>query len=73
MVDVPFLALSAPSTLPVSYLLLIISIQNQLSCCENIGIDHTLQAIQYEKQILPNCLGKFSNLSLVMFGVERVL
>ena len=29
--------------------LLTISIQNQLFCCENIGIDHALQTIQYEK------------------------
>ena len=54
------------------YLLLTIPIQNKLFRCENIGIDHILQAIQYKKN-LPNCLkgkyryllGEFSNTFVV--------
>ena len=45
-----------------------------------MGIDHTLQAIQYEKLNSPKLfkrkdgyhLGKFSNTSFVVFGAERV-
>ena len=43
----------SPSKFISINLLLTISIQNQLFCCENIGIDHTLQAIKYEKPISP--------------------
>ena len=32
------------------YLFLTISIPNKLFCCENMGINHKLQAIQYEKK-----------------------
>ena len=39
-----------------TYLLLKISIQNRLFCYENLGIDHTLQAIQYQKQNSPKLI-----------------
>ena len=64
------------------HLLLTVKIQNELIFCENIGIDHTLQAIQYEKKKSPKlfkrtgrigyCLGQLSNTSFVVFGAERV-
>ena len=73
------LTLSSPANI---YLLLTISIQNRLFCYESVGIDHTLQVIQYENQILQNCLklkgncghhiGKDSNASFVTFEAERV-
>ena len=46
------------------YLLLSISIQNKLFCCENIAIDNTLQDFQHEKQILPKCLKESVGTSL---------
>ena len=49
MFDKLYLTLSALASLINIHLLLTISVQNQLFCCENMGIDHTLQAIQYEK------------------------
>ena len=69
-----------PSKFINIHLLLTISIQNQLFCCENIRIDHTLQAIQYEKVNSPclkgkygyHYLGEFSNTLFVVFGAERV-
>ena len=43
------LSFFSPSKFINIYILLTISIQNKLFCCENIIIDHTLQAIRYEK------------------------
>ena len=80
MFDKLYLTLSAPASLINIHLLLTISVQNQLFCCENMGIDHTLQAIQYEKlnahKLLKGKyiyhLGEFRNTSFVVFGAERV-
>ena len=49
---------SRPSKFINVHLLFTISIQNQLFCCENIGIDYILQAIQYEKLHSPKLFKK---------------
>ena len=56
MFDKLYLTLSALASLINIHLLPTISVQNQLFCCENMGIDHTLQAIQYEKLNPPKLL-----------------
>ena len=62
------------------YLLLTISIQNRSFRFENMGIDHTLPAIHYEKKNSPKLflrnvwpwLGEFGNTSFVVIGAEMV-
>ena len=56
--------------------LLTIPTQNKLSCCENIGTDHKLEALQCEN-FFPKLLkgkygyhlGEFSNTSFVVFEI----
>ena len=63
----------SPASLINIYLLLTISIQNKLFCCENIGSDHTLQAIQYEKQVLQTFFKESMDTSyFAMFRAERL-
>ena len=41
-----------------------IRIQNKLFCCENIGIDHTLQTVQNEKLDSPKLFKKESMVTI---------
>ena len=69
-----------PSQFINIHLLLTVSIQNQLFCCENIEYDHTLQATKYEKLSSPKLFKRkawisfrrISNTSFVVFGAEKV-
>ena len=46
---------------------------NKLFCCENIGLDHTLQAIQYEKKNNPKLFKRKVHMDTVFIEISAQL